>query len=144
MATRCAHGEPADGGDAALLQTIDSRLERDGEMRLLDRRGEILPVPAAAFSLVHDLIHRLARGEAVVLAAAGEDLTTEEAADLLGISRTYLVEMLERDEIPYSKTGSHRRIRRRDLLIYKQRRDAARREGLRQITRLSQELGLYE
>jgi excisionase family DNA binding protein len=70
-------------------------------------------------------------------------LTTSEAAELLNVSRRYLCRLLDRGDIPFVRVGKHRRIRVEDLMRYRERRDAARREKLLEITRISQELGLY-
>ena len=72
------------------------------------------------------------------------ELTTQEAADLLNVSRQYLVRLLEDGAMPFTKTGTHRRIRFGDLMAYKRARDATRRQGLKRLTRLSEELGLYD
>lgn len=72
-----------------------------------------------------------------------KELTTGEAADILNVSRQYLVELLETGAIPFTKAGTHRRIRFGDLMDYKERRDANRREGLSRLTKKSQKLGLY-
>jgi excisionase family DNA binding protein len=72
-----------------------------------------------------------------------KDFTIQEAADILNVSHQYLVELLEAQAIPSSKVGTHRRIRFGDLMNYKNDRDAKRREGLLQMTKKSQRLGLY-
>jgi excisionase family DNA binding protein len=72
-----------------------------------------------------------------------KDLTTQEAADILNVSHQYLVGLLEAQAIPCGKVGTHRRIRFGDLVNYKNDRDAKRREGLSQMTKKSQKLGLY-
>jgi excisionase family DNA binding protein len=72
-----------------------------------------------------------------------KDLTTQEAADILNVSHQYLVELIEAQAIPCSKVGIHHRIRFGDLINYKDDRDVKRREGLSQMTKKSQKLGLY-
>jgi excisionase family DNA binding protein len=72
-----------------------------------------------------------------------EELTTQEAADILNVSRQYLVELLDTQTIPHTKVGTHRRIRFGDLMHYKNDRDAQRKEGLSRMTKKSQQLGLY-
>jgi excisionase family DNA binding protein len=63
---------------------------------------------------------------------------------MLNISRPYLIKLLEQGDIPFTKTGTHRRVRFSDLMEYKKYRDSERRKGLAELTQLSQELGLYE
>jgi excisionase family DNA binding protein len=74
---------------------------------------------------------------------ADRELTTQEAADFLDLSRQYLVQILERGAIPFTKRGTHRHVKFRDLLAYKERRDARSREILDDLTRLGQEMGDY-
>lgn len=99
--------------------------------------------PAAARPLL-DLLADLAEGRTVSIADAEEELTTREAADLLNVSRPYLTQLLKDGEIPSHKVGSHHRVYRRDVLTYKARRQTESEAAMRELTRLSQELGLYE
>lgn len=101
-------------------------------------------LPDTVVRLVVRIVRVLAQGEAVSIVPVHKELTTQEAADLLNVSRQYLIRLLERGEIPYSKTGTHRRIKFGDLMEYKRRRDQERRKGLAELTRASQELGLYQ
>ncbi len=71
-------------------------------------------------------------------------LTTNQGAELLNVSRPYLIRLLEAGKIPYQKVGSHRRIRFDDLMAYRATRDAERRRALAKLTRLSGEYGLYD
>ena len=73
-----------------------------------------------------------------------EEPTTQEAANLLNVSRPYLVKILEQGVIPSVKVGTHRRIRFEDLDMYKRQRDAGRRKSLAELTQMSQDLGLYD
>jgi excisionase family DNA binding protein len=86
----------------------------------------------------------LARGDAITLIPVHQELTTQQAADLLNISRQYLVRLLEEGKIPYTRTGKHRRLRIDDVVAYKQARDRERGESLDELARLSNELGGYE
>ncbi|HXR65046.1 MAG TPA: helix-turn-helix domain-containing protein, partial [Ktedonobacteraceae bacterium] len=71
-------------------------------------------------------------------------LTTQEAADILHVSRPYLIKLLEEGEMPFTKVGLHRRIRFKDLRDYQKRRKEERRAALREMAHISQELGLYD
>ncbi|MBX6342618.1 MAG: helix-turn-helix domain-containing protein [Thermomicrobiaceae bacterium] len=102
-----------------------------------------IELPESVARLLEQAVHLLARGEAVSIVPVHKELTTQEAADLLNVSRQYLVRLLERGEIPYHRVGTHRRIRFGDVMAYKRARDRRRREGLARLTALSQDLGSY-
>ncbi len=112
--------------------------------RLVGPTGEEIVLPPSLFRALQAAVDALSRGEAVTIAPIHKELTTQEAADLLNVSRQYLVRLLDEGRIPYAKTGTHRRVRFGDLMAYKEQRDTKRRRGLDELTRLSQELGLYE
>lgn len=101
-------------------------------------------VPAEAFRLFIDLLDRLSQGSAVTIAPVDAQLTTQQAAELLNVSRPYLIKLLEAGEIPFKKVGSHRRILLRDILDYKVRDDQKRDEILRELTREAEDLHLYD
>jgi len=73
----------------------------------------------------------------------GAELTTQEAADLLNVSRPFLIGLLEDGQLSHHNVGTHRRVRFADLMTYKRRRDAESEEALRELTALSQEMKLY-
>jgi excisionase family DNA binding protein len=86
----------------------------------------------------------LSEGKAVSIVPVNTELTTQEAADILNVSRPYLIKILEKGLIPFSKVGTHRRIRFSDLMKFKENRDTQQQEGLAEITRITQELGTYD
>jgi excisionase family DNA binding protein len=103
---------------------------------------EPLVLPAAAVRLLGALLTELAKGNAVTLMPHHAELTTQEAADLLNVSRPFLVSLLESGQLPFHKVGTHRRVRFSDLMTYKRRRDAESESALRELAALSQELKL--
>jgi excisionase family DNA binding protein len=99
-------------------------------------------VPAEAFDLFLEVLGQLASGNAVKLVPARAELTTQQAAAILNVSRPYLIRLLENGEITFSKVGSHRRVKLTDILDYKERRDADQKDALRELTREAQKLKL--
>lgn len=105
-------------------------------LRVLDadnRPAEVVLAPALSHLLLEMLRH-IGSGHAVTLVPVGQMLTTQQAADILNVSRPYLVGLLERGEIAHHRVGRHRRIRAEHLFAYKKARDDRRAEALAEIT----------
>ena len=112
--------------------------------RLIDANGEGIDLPEELFRVLRQAVHILAQGDAVSIVPVHAELTTQQAADILNVSRPHLVALLEAGQIPHQRTGKHRRIRFGDLMEFKRKRDQERREQLAALTRLTEEHGLYE
>lgn len=124
---------------ARLLETGN----KVGVLVLEEGKADILvELPVSASRLLVDVLKELARGNALTVLPRHSDLTTQQAADFLNVSRPYLVKLLESDEIPFHKVGTHRRVRLEDVLAYKRQIDEAREESLRKLAAYSQELEL--
>lgn len=140
-------GEPVtiDTAEMAQIQEIARQLSASTGLpfSLMMPSGDIVELPDTLAQILSSAAQHLADGEAVAFVPIQKELTTQQAADLLNVSRPYLIELLDRGDIPHHRTGTHRRIRFDDLMAYKRVRDDERREGLRQLTRMSQRLGLY-
>jgi excisionase family DNA binding protein len=117
--------------------------DQRGRPRLVGPSGEEIELPEPLFQVLREAVHHLLQGDSVSIAPVHKLLTTQQAAELLNVSRPYLVRLLEAGEIPHTRTGTHRRIRLGDLLAYGRERDVQRREGLARLSRTSQKLGLY-
>jgi excisionase family DNA binding protein len=104
--------------------------------------GEPLVLPAVVVRLLGALLTELAKGNAVTVMPHHAELTTQEAADLLNVSRPFLVSLLVNGQLPFHKVGTHRRVRFSDLMIYKRRRDTESEAALRELAALSQGLQL--
>lgn len=111
--------------------------------RLVGPNGEETELPESVFHVLRQVVDAMARDQAVTVVPVHKQLTTQRAADILNVSRPYLVRLLNAGEIPFTKTGTHRRIRFDDLMAYKRRRDAERKEHLNRLTEMGQELGAY-
>jgi excisionase family DNA binding protein len=104
---------------------------------------DALVVPREAAVLLAQVLGYLANGEGVNVMPDSAELTTQQAAEFLNVSRPYLIKLLESEQIPFRRVGTHRRIRFRDLRLYKSQDDLKRRQAADELTQLSQELGLY-
>lgn len=110
-----------------------------------DGSENTVTIPATAFHLLVDILSQMAQGNAVTLIPIHAELTTQEAADLLNVSRPFLIKLLDSQAIPCRKVGRHRRIRYEDLMRYKEETDARRTEALDELVKQAQELNMgYE
>ncbi len=112
--------------------------------KLVGPNGEALTIPESVFYVLERVAEVMARGDAITVVPVGKEVTTQQAADLLNVSRQYLVRLLDEGRIPYRKTGKHRRLRIEDVLAFKEQRDRDRRAGVRHLSRLTQDLGGYD
>lgn len=106
--------------------------------------GERLELPESMYDALRQVADALSSGMGVSVAPLSAMLTTQEAADYLGISRPTLVRILQRGEIPMEKPGRHRFVRLKDLVEYQDRMKVQRREALEQLVADAEEDGLYE
>lgn len=105
---------------------------------------QLIRVPAIAVPLIQRVMEALAAGHGVTIIPRHAELTTMEAADILNVSRPYLIKLLDSNEIPFHKVGRHRRIRLDNLMNYKERIDRDREAILDQMVREAEDLGLYD
>lgn len=116
--------------------SVPARLRLDGGRQVL--------VPAAAFALFAKLLAELAEGHAVTVAPMHAELTTQQAADLLNVSRPYFIKLLEAGEVAYRTVGNRRKVLLADLIDYQRRDDARRQAILDELTAEAQDMGLYD
>jgi excisionase family DNA binding protein len=134
----------ADEREAAnrMRKILASRLERGGRLRVVEE-GKKAPTELALTpymsSLLMEVFRHIGRGDAVTLVPVSQMLTTQQAADVLNVSRPYLISLLERGEIKYELVGRHRRVKAEDLFDYKRARDGARSEALSELLALDGE-----
>lgn len=105
---------------------------------------EPLVLPVGAVALLKDILEAMAAGHSITMIPHHAELTTMEAADILNVSRPYLIKLLETGEIPFRKVGRHRRVLMEDLMAYKAKSDSQRRAAMDELVALSEEMGLYD
>jgi excisionase family DNA binding protein len=114
------------------------RIELVGEAQ----QRQIVELPTAALKLLGDILSELALGNAVEVVPIHAELTTQEGADMLNVSRPHLVKLLDEGQIPHTKTGSHRRIKFTDLMAYKTSRHKASQTAMEELAAQAQALDM--
>jgi excisionase family DNA binding protein len=129
---------------AAQAQEIQHALKT---LRDLPKQDQSTPVPSVtipskAFDILLETLEALAQGKEVFLLSQMEEITTQQAANVLHVSRPFVVGLIERGELPARKVGTHRRLRLSDVLAYKKRDDLARQDAFQEYLEDSHALGL--
>jgi excisionase family DNA binding protein len=125
------------------ISDIYARL-REAEAKLIGSDGKTEVLPNNLYSFLLRLLADLRAGHGVTILQNRHELTTAEAAKILGLSRQFLVQLLEKGEIPFHMAGTHRRLYVRDVLLYKSKRDMERRKTLDNLARREFEEGVYD
>jgi excisionase family DNA binding protein len=127
-----------------ILSTLPIRRNSPQSIDFQDDYGEVhsISLPGSVLPLLETILSEIAKGNAVSIIPVHSEITTQEAADMLNVSRPFLVKLLEKKEIPFHKVGTHRRVYYGDLIGYKQRIDANRRITLDELAAQAQELGM--
>ncbi len=111
------------------------------QLRLIDGNTDVT-VPVSAIHMLVDILNQMAQGNTVSLVPVHAELTTQQAADMLNVSRPYLVKLLESGKIQFHKTGRHRRVRFDDLMGYMRQMDEENRKAAAELMAQAQEEGM--
>jgi excisionase family DNA binding protein len=149
---------PSDSFETIAPTEADTQLARESSRKLAahklgrrasvriqvldDHKPETVALPTSALRLLQHILTEMAQGNAVTLIPIHAELTTQQAADLLNVSRPFLVGLLESGQIPHRKVGTHRRVLFRDVMAYKQKNDVERLKALEELTAQAQELDM--
>lgn len=117
---------------------------KDPSTTLIGPEGEHLILPAKVFEVLRQVVAAMAEGQAVTIVPVHQRLTTQEAADLLSISRPTLIKLLDAGEIPYEQPGRHRRLRLTDIIAYRDKSSIQRRQALDRMVEIANESDMYE
>ncbi len=131
------------GSEHAQIRAL-RRLVQEGEVKLLAPDGRAVNLPSAVRGLLDEILKNMLAGKAVSIVPEHQPLTTQRAANLLGVSRPFMVRLLEQGELPFHMVGSHRRVYLKDLQTYKKRRDEQRHESINRMARMELEAGTYD
>jgi excisionase family DNA binding protein len=115
-----------------------------GAPTLVGPQDERINLPESVYHLLKQVVATMMRGKTIVLTPENERLTTQAAANFLGVSRPHLVKLLDSGSIPFEKVGQHRRVNMKDIATYRKHRDAERRSALNELARAEFADGSYE
>jgi excisionase family DNA binding protein len=121
------------------------QLVREGSVKIVGAKGRRrAELPRAVAELLDEILKNMQAGKAVSVVPEHQQLTTQRAANLLGVSRPFMVRLLEEGELTFHMVGSHRRVYLKDLLAYKKRRDEERHDSINRMARMELEAGTYD
>jgi excisionase family DNA binding protein len=114
--------------------------------KLVGADGKEIPLPESIYQAFKEVVQALASGQGkrISVVVTDQEMSTQEAADVLNVSRPYLIKLLEQGQIPFTTVGKHRRIKAQDLETYKESRDSLRNKALSEMTGILQEEGFYD
>ena len=141
--TTPAASVPISGKDQREIQDLYEKL-RTADAKLVGPDGKTQILPSTLYSFLCTLLADLKAGNSVTILQSNASLTTVEASKMLGVSRQFLIGLLDKKEIPYHMVGTHRRLYAREVLAYKANRDTARSKTLDDLARAEAEQGTYD
>lgn len=111
-------------------------------LKMVDKNGEILEISPLVAHMLLTMLEQTATGKAITLIPFEEEMTSQQAADFLNVSRPFFIQLLEKKQIPFHLVGTHRRIRFEDVINYKKMIDDQRRKTLDELAKQAQELDM--
>jgi excisionase family DNA binding protein len=130
--------------DEHQMEELETLLKSETLPALIDSSGNKTELPKPIFEMLADIVQEIKQGHSIVMMPEDEPLTTQAAANFLGVSRQHLVDLLEKGKIDFHHVGTHRRVYFRDLKEYADKRDNARKETLDDLFEKVTDAGKYE
>ncbi len=127
-----------------IIELYRNALLSGSQAQLISPSGRSLSIPRSVYRLLVQILKDLSEGSSVAILQERQGLTTVQGSRLLGVSRQFFVNLLDKGEIPHHMVGTHRRVYIKDLMTYKCRRDRARRAVLSQMLQSELEAGVYD
>jgi excisionase family DNA binding protein len=128
-----------------LIDQLEQILSRESaQPKLVGSNGEEILIPESVYSILRQIVHAMASGQAFSVELHNPELTTQEAAELLKVSRPFFIKLLKEGAIPYIEVGKHRRVLFQDVITYKEQRQVKRRQGMKELSQFLQEEGFYD
>jgi excisionase family DNA binding protein len=125
------------------IQKLERLLKR-GVPSLINDSGKKIELPTAVYEVLKRVVEIMAKGEAVTLISDNQVITTQRAADILGMSRPFFIKLLEAGTMAHHRVGNQRRVYLRDVLRFAHKREQERRAALNRLSRHAFEVGLYD
>lgn len=127
-----------------VLERITGKQKNPTEPIEIGVEGETdhVKIPASAFKFLSNILDLMAQGKAISIIPSDTEVTTQQAADMLNVSRPHVVKLIEQGEIPHHKVGTHRRIKLQDLEAYRGKMEKEREDALTELARQAQELDM--
>jgi excisionase family DNA binding protein len=125
-----------------LASFLEEQKDLSIQVKKEGKKAEEIVLPASAFRLLVNVLFEMAKGKAITLIPVDAELTTQQAADFLNVSRPFLVRLLDEEKIPCRKVGTHRRVLFQDLQEYKEQDTAERLRILAKLTEQAQQLNM--
>jgi len=126
------------------IKALYKLLLQPGHAKLVGPDGEQHDIPGSVYQALLNVLAKMQEGKTIALLPIMEELTTKAAADFLGVSRQFLVRLLEEEKIPYHRTGTHRRVYFKDVMEYRKKRDEARHQAIKDMAKKELDEGTYD
>lgn len=134
---------PSSDNEKKELSNLVDNLSSVGKIALVIN-GQEIEVPSVIYFALREVVKTLNNGDSVTLIPMDKELTTQQAADILNVSRPYFIKLLENGIIKFRKTGTHRKVLMQDLIEYRDKRSENRHANIEEMSKLSQEMRLYD